>query len=425
MTGIGIIIIVVQLGPALGQPSPDGSILEKLLLSPRMLSSEPNVAAILLFAFVLTTLVLAPARLARLIPPTLLVLFVGTFVVQMLTVDVPLIGNIPTGIPKILVPDIDIADIPYIVRFGLILAFLGSIDALLTSIVADSMTRTHHNSNRELIGQGIGNVTAGLFGGLASSGATMRTLVNLRAGGKTRLSGAIHSIILLAIVLGFGGMVSYIPIPVLAAILVKVGIDIIDWQYLKQVQSLPKSDLVIMLITLLLTVLVDLITAVVAGFVMASVMYVAQSAESQLKNTRFVFGADDFDDLTPKEHEIMEEYQGRLVLFHVEGPLSFGSARDVAKLLGSDIEKDVLVIDMRHVPFIDSSACTAISEVISRLQEDGDSVLMFGLRNPVREMLLKSGALADLDKSHIINNRTEALKLALSIIEDNEKAVEG
>ena len=419
MTGIGIIIIVVQLGPALGQPTPKGSILEKLLLTPNLLSGELNTSAILLFAVVLAILILIPPRLARLIPPALFVLLAGTLAVQAFSIAVPLIGNIPTGVPQILIPNIEIGDITYIVRFGLILAFLGSVDALLTSIVADSMTRTNHDSNRELIGQGLGNITAGLFGGLASSGATMRTLVNLRAGGKTRMSGVTHSIILLIIVLGFGDMVSHIPLPVLAAILVKVGIDIIDWQYLKQARLLPRSDLTIMLVTLLLTVLVDLITAVAVGFVMASVLYVAQAAESQLRNARILYGADDIDDLTPQERDLMEQCEGHLILFHVEGPLSFGSARDVAKLMQSDVQKDILAIDMRNVPFIDSSACAAIAEVISRLHEDGDSILLFGVRDAVRSMLEQSGVLRQLGDSSLWPSRIEALKAALSIIERN------
>ena len=285
-----------------------------------------------------------------------------------------------------------------------------SIDALLTSIVADSMTGTAHDSNRELVGQGLGNIAAGLFGGIASSGATMRTLVNLRAGGKTRLSGATHSIILLVIVLGFGGLVSHIPLPVLAAILAKVGIDIIDWQYLKRVRALPGSDLVIMLVTLLLTVLVDLITAVAVGFVMASVMYVAQTAEAQLKNARFVFGADEIDDLTPHERGIMKRCEGRLVLFHVEGPLSFGSARDIARLMQSNIEKEVLVIDMRHVPFIDDSACAAIAEVVGRLNEQGDAVLLFGVRDTVRTRLERVGLLRLLGESGLLHDRLEGIE---------------
>lgn len=420
MTGIGIIIIVVQFGPILGQESPDGGVLEQLAQVPAMLSGDLNPIAVTLFACTLAVLIWIPSRLARLVPPPLFVLLAGTLIAILFTLSVPVIGPIPTGLPGLIAPGIDVAEIPYIVRFALVLAFLGAIDSLLTSIVADSMTRSAHDSDRELLGQGIGNIAAGLFGGLPSAGATMRTLVNVRAGGRSRLSGAIHSIILAAILLGFGGMVSLIPIPVLAAILVKVGIDIIDWQYLGRLRNLPRSELAVMLATLLLTVLVDLITAVAVGFVMASVLFVARVADSQIKGARFVFGADDIEDLSAEESELLARSDGRLVLFHVEGPLSFGSARDLARLIQSDIEKDVLAIDMRGVPFVDSSACSAIAEVIKRLHDDGDWVLLFGLRDPVRDMLHKSGVLDDLGEGRITGSRMEAIKLGLSIIEDSD-----
>lgn len=419
MSGIGIIIIAIEIGPILGHEIPPGTALEKLTTVPQMLGAT-NIYAMLLAVGVLAVLILTPARLTRFIPPPLLALILGTVAVQSFALDVPLIGTIPTGLPTITIPDIALTEVPFIVRYALVLAFLGSIDSLLTSIVVDSMTRSHHDSNRELFGQGLGNIASGIFGGLPSAGATMRTLVNVRAGGNSRLSGVIHSIVLFTIVLGFTQAVSLIPFSVLAGILVKVGIDIIDWQYLKRIRHEPRAEVVIMLSTLLLTVLVDLITAVAAGFVMASVLFVAKMADSQVKNARFSFGADQIEDLSNEEQEILEEYNGQIVLFHVEGPLSFGSARDVARLLHSDIDKDVLVIDLRHVPFIDSSASAAIDEVIQRLNHDGDTVLLFGAREPVAKMLAQTGVLGRLGKDNLVTRRIDALRKARSIIEANE-----
>lgn len=420
MTGIGLIIIVVQFGPILGQEVPSGRILEKLARLPAMLSADVNLTAVGLFSCTLAVLIWIPSRLAKFVPPALLVLLAGTVVMLLLKLSVPVIGPIPTGLPALIAPSIDVSEIPYIVRFALVLAFLGSIDSLLTSIVVDSMTRSNHDSNRELIGQGLGNLVTGLFGGLPSAGATMRTLVNLRAGGHSRLSGVVHSMVLAAILLGSGNLVSLIPLPVLSAILVKVGLDIIDWQYLKQIHLMPRSEIAVMMVTLLLTLLVDLITAVAAGFVMASVLFVARTAEAQIKRARFIFGADDIDDLTEEESELLSRCRNRLVLFHIEGPLSFASARDLAKLIQSDVEKDVLAIDMRDVPFIDGSACAAIIEVIECLHEDGDSVLLFGVRDPVREILQRSGVLEKLDPECIVANRIDAMKRSLSIIQDSE-----
>lgn len=157
-----------------------------------------------------------------------------------------------------------------IIKFSLILAFLGSIDSLLTSLIADSVTRTHHNSDRELLGQGIGNIIAGLFGAIPGAGATMRTVVNVRAGGRTPISGALHAVVLLFMVLGLGSLAELIPHTVLAGILLKVGYDIIDWNYVRRLHQVPRSGVLIMLTTLVLTIFVDLVTAVSVGTIMAS-----------------------------------------------------------------------------------------------------------------------------------------------------------
>lgn len=416
MSGIGIIIIILQLPPLFGVGDVNGSTLAILSAFPHMLAAL-DINTLLLGLAVLAVMFFTPAGVNRYLPTPLLALLGGSLIAAVLSLDIPQIGAVPTGIPVFNVPDIRLDELPYIIRFALVLAFLGSIDSLLTSIVADSMTRSTHDSNRELVGQGIGNIASGLFAGLPGAGATMRTLVNLRAGGTTRLSGVIHSVLLMMIVLGFGSAVSHIPLAVLAGILLKVGIDIIDWSYLRRLLSAPRAGAVIMMSTLLLTVLVDLITAFAVGFIMASVLFVARMADAQAANARFTFGADQLEDLSPAESEILNQADGRIVLFHVEGPLSFGSARDIARLLQSKIEKDVLAIDLHHVPFIDSSAAAALDEVIQRLSEDGDRVLLFGAREPVRKVLLQTGVLERLGAENLLGSRIEALQMARSIID--------
>jgi SulP family sulfate permease len=417
MSGIGIIIIILQLPALLGLSGIDGSTLTILAAIPRNLSQfSPTV--LVLGLFVLTVMILTPSRISQLIPSPLIALLAGTVATLLLALEVPTIGEVPTGIPNLINPDISLAEIPYIIRFALVLAFLGSIDSLLTSIVADSMTRSTHDSNKELIGQGLGNIASGLFGGLPAAGATMRTLINVRAGGTSPLSGVIHSILLLLIVLGFGHAVSHIPLAVLAGILVKVGIDIVDWQYLKRIHRAPRAGVIIMLSTLLLTVLVDLITAFAVGFIMASVLFVARMADAQVNNSKFSFGADQIDDLSAEEASILQDNDGCIVLFHVEGPLSFGSAREVARLLQTSIEKDVLAIDLRDVPFIDSSASAALDEVIQRLASDGDRVLLFGARERVKTTLEQTGVLDRLGRENLLASRIDALRLAQTIIAD-------
>jgi len=422
MSGIGLIIIIVQLAPVLGSDNASGPILVKLTQLPAM-ASELNPGALAIAMATLAINLFMPRRIARIVPAPLIALLVGTLAVAAFAIDVPLIGEVPSGLPGLIHPNIAISDVPFLLEFALILAFLGAIDSLLTSLVADSITRSQHNSNRELIGQGVGNLVAGLFGGIPSAGATMRTLVNVRSGGNSRLSGAIHALLLLVMMIGFGDVVSRIPLAVLAGILLKVGIDIVDWRVLKRVFSLPRADVVVMISTLLLTVLVDLMTAVAVGFVLASVLFVARAAETQTRNARFVFGADEVDDITPAEQNILDSCNGRLVLFHVEGPLSFGSARDVSRIMLTEIDKDILAIDFSDVPFIDSSAAAALDEVILSLGADDDIVMLYGVRPQVLRTLEQTGTIAHLGEQRIFATRIEALTAARSLIEERQARV--
>ena len=416
MSGIGVIIIILQLPPLFGVTGVEGTTLSILAAVPQMLMTL-DISALLLGLVVVGIMFFTPAKINQYIPTPLLALLVGSCLAAVLSLEIAQIGAVPTGVPQFGIPTVSLDELPYIIRFALVLAFLGSIDSLLTSLVADSMTRSTHDSNRELIGQGIGNIASGLFSGLPGAGATMRTLINVRAGGTTALSGVIHSLLLLLIVLGFGRAVSHIPLAVLAGILFKVGVDIIDWNYLRRLFTAPRAGVVIMMSTLLLTVLVDLITAFAVGFIMASVLFVSRMADAQLSNAGFAYGADQLDDLTSEETEILEHGAGRIVLFHVEGPLSFGSAREVARLLQTTIEKDVLAIDLRDVPFIDSSASAALDEVIQRLNQDGDRVLLFGARQRVKTILQQTGVIEHLGAENLLEQRIDALRLAQSIIE--------
>jgi sulfate permease, SulP family len=424
MSGIGFIIIILQLAHALGHTPPPGEIVEKLAALPAMIAS-PNLQALILCVICLAIMIATPKKIAARVPPPLIAIVIGTLAGTLLLPAAPVIGDIPTGLPQIVVPGITLADVPAMLRFALILAFLGSIDSLLTSLVADSVTRTHHDSNRELVGQGIGNIAAGLFGGIAGAGATMRTLVNIRAGAKSRLAGAIHALVLLLLVLGFGKAAGHIPLAVLAGILLKVGYDIIDWPYLKRIHVVPRAGVVIMLTTLLMTVFVDLMTAVAVGIVMASLLFVARMADAQMESAKVAFSSEHATDLAPEEAAILDRAQGRIVLFHIEGPLSFGSARDIARLMQASTEKDALVVDFSDVPFIDTSASMALEETILALRQLEDTVILFGVRERVRQTLTHTGVLNLLAPGQIARTRLEALKAAQDYITGANKEVTG
>lgn len=414
MSGIGCIIIILQLAPFVGQVATGGPLMSLLALPE--LFSQIETSAMILGVVSLSVICFVPQRISRYIPGPLLALVVGTILSVLFLKNVTVIGEIPKGLPSLQVPVFSIDEFAIIIKSSLILAFLGSIDSLLTSLIADSITRTHHKSDRELIGQGIGNIVAGLFGAIPGAGATMRTVVNVRAGGRTPISGALHAVVLLLMVLGLGGLAEHIPHAVLAGILLKVGFDIVDWNYLRRVQYAPRSGVLIMLTTFVLTVLVDLITAVAVGTVMASLLFVKRMADAQAASMKLIGGSGDWHELTEEEAGILERAAGHIVLFHIEGPMSFGSTKNIVQLLTADREQDALIIDFSDVPFIDSSASLAIEEAILKAQNDNDYVILCGMRETVEKVLRKMGVTKLIPENHITQTRLQAFQLSEQIL---------
>ena len=287
MSGIGVIIILIQIGPLVGV-STSSKPLEAAMAIPEIISNA-HQGSVILGVIALIIVYAIPKFLPqvnKLMPSPLLALIIGTVAYLTLMRDsgAQIIGDIPTGLPEFIIPNLILEHLPAMIESALILAALGAIDSLLTSLVADNITRTYHKSDRELIGQGIGNTVAGFFGGLPGAGATMRTVVNVKAGGLTPISGALHAVVLLIIVLGAGPLASEIPKAVLAGILIKVGTDIIDWDYLKRLKTAPKAGVLLMVTVLLLTVFVDLIMAVAVGMVMSSFIFMKRMTDLQLKS---------------------------------------------------------------------------------------------------------------------------------------------
>lgn len=414
MSGIGCIIIILQLAPFVGGESVKG-ILPSVLALPGLINQiQPHTLSLGLIA--LAVVCFLPQKVSRYIPGPLLALIVGTIMGVFFFNEASVIGEIPTGLPSMQLPVFPADEFANILKYSLILAFLGSIDSLLTSLIADSVTRTHHKSDRELFGQGIGNIIAGLFGAIPGAGATMRTVVNVRVGGRTPISGALHAVVLLLMVLGLGGLAELIPHAVLAGILLKVGYDIIDWNYVRRLHQVPRSGVLIMLTTLTLTVFVDLVTAVAAGTIMASMLFVKRMANMQVASMKIVGGASDWQDLTEEEAGLFESAEGHVVLFHIEGPMSFASCKDIVQLLTADRDQDVLILDFTDVTFIDSSASIAIEEVVTQAQADNDTVVISGMSESVEKVLSNIGVNKMIPEDHITKTRLQALQLAEEIL---------
>ena len=414
MSGIGVIIILLQLGPLLGHAAAAGPLAAAKAL-PEM-ATAPVPEALLLGGLALAVVYLLPSRINRLVPAPLLALVAGTLVLMGVFPEgrATVLGDIPTGLPAPQWPTIELAALPYMVKSALMLAALGSIDSLLTSLVADNITRTHHRPERELVGQGIGNTVAGLFGGLPGAGATMRTVVNVRAGGLTPISGALHALVLLAVVLGAGAMASRIPHAVLAGILIKVGTDIIDWDYLRRIHRAPKAGVVMMFTVLIITVFVDLITAVGIGVIMASLVFMKRMTDLQLDSIRAVTDPADEMPLSTEEADLLEAGRGRVLLFHLGGPMSFGAAKGMARRLAAFDEYDALVLDLSDVPVIDFTTARAIDDMINDARGSGRHVFVAGTRERVRRMLEQQAVLSALPQGHDVEQRAEALRRAVA-----------
>ena len=416
MSGIGVIIILLQLPPLLGfdaQPGPMAST-QALPEAFNHLVSDAVILALIALVIVYFT----PKKINKIIPSPLIALVVGTliYVLFMSGGNASILGDIPTGLPNLQMPTYEVALLPQMIQSALTLAALGSIDSLLTSLVADNVTRTYHKSDRELIGQGIGNTLAGFFGGLPGAGATMRTVVNVKAGGKTPISGALHAVVLLAIVLGAGSMASNIPHAVLAGILIKVGTDIIDWDYLKRLRTAPKAGISMMFVVLFMTVFVDLIMAVAVGMAMAGMVFMKRMVDLQLDSIHTIRDVDEDTPLNAEEAEIIEAAAGRILMFHLGGPMSFGAAKGMARQLDEYDDYDVLILELSDVPQIDFTATRALYDMVYDAQSAERQVYLVGCHEQVCDMMKKQGVVEQLPKENLVKTRIDALRSARKLL---------
>ncbi len=425
MTGIGVIIILLQFGPLLGQAADSKPVIAALSIPEniRLLDTTSLLLGLITLIVVFGVPRFLP-KINKLAPSPLLALMAGTLVYLFFIPagSTPIIGNIPTGFPEFRYPIIKPDLLLQMIASSLALAGLGAIDSLLTSLVADNVTRTQHKSDRELIGQGIGNTIAGMFGGLPGAGATMRTVVNVKAGGRTPLSGALHALILLAIVLGAGALASDIPKAVLAGILIKVGVDIVDWDYLKRVKKAPKAGIAIMLTVLIITVTVDLLLAVGVGMVMASFLFMKRITDRQIASMKTVTAPGDGTvyerTLTEQETAIMKQANGQIMLFHMQGPMSFSSAKSLVRCHSMVTDYQVMLLDLSDVPCIDFTTSRALEDIISDTISAGQHIILLGACEDVHKMLEQQGVLEKFNVDNIFQHRIDALLHAQKLLTD-------
>lgn len=420
MNGIGVIIILLQIMPFLGIEHVANNPLA-VVLSLYSELEQIKYPTALLGVSLLIILLYWPSTWNKWIPSPLFCLIAGTLASLYLfdAENFIRIGEMPSGVITFQIPVFEMDILIEMMKFAIVLGSLGSIDSLLTSLVADGITRSEHDSDKELIGQGIGNLAAGVFGGLPGAGATMRTVVNIRSGGTSLLSGVIHSLSLVLMVSFAGSMIATVPMVALAAILIKVGLDIIDWEFLKRLTRAPASSISIVVSVFLLTVFVDLITAVGMGVIISSLYTVNRLSKEQLEQARPRFGKDLLELLTKEEKHLLEGLSESILLYSLSGPFSFGAAKGLSKKLVAYSSYDVLILDLLGVSSIDTSTALSIEGmVISNREIDRYVIVVCG--DPLRDTFERLGIIDLIGEQKIFSSRKEAFikaKILLSKIE--------
>ena len=410
MSGIGLIIILLQIFPFFGMDSPTAIV--DVFASLGDIAKGMNMQAVLLALATIAIIYLFP-KVTKKVPSALVALIGLTLVAVFAGLNVPVIGDIPKGLPDVHIDTLLLMDWHHpmvMVIPALTLAALGAIDSLLTSVVADNKTKTKHNSNRELIGQGIGNMGAGIIGGLPGAGATMRTVVNIDAGGRTRLSGVVHGLGLLLVLLGASEYAALIPLPVLAGILITVGLGIIDYKGLKHIMDVPRSEAVIMLIVLGLTVFVDLLQAVAVGMVLASVLFMKKMGDVAEERAQSM-------PMDASSGGLMEDREEGCQVYvqSFDGPIFFGFTSYFSQIISDLPEVKMVVLRMENVPYIDQSGMYAIEDAVLELEKRGIEVFLTGTQKQPEDMLRRIKLIPEVIEEESLFNDFETFKRFVSI----------
>ena len=422
MSGIGFILIILQLGPFLGQAIPKGGVMGTLTNLPQLVNNL-RPAEVALALITLAILWFTPARVKKIAPPQLIALVIGTLVSLTLLngaseggESIRRIGEIASGFPKLQVPYFEQGEVLRMLIDATLLGMLGCIDALLTAVVADSITRTEHDSNKELIGQGLGNIASGLFGGIAGAGATMGTVVNIQAGGRSALSGISRAVILMVVILAFSGVAAQIPQAVLAGIALKVGVDIVDWSFIKRAHRISISGALIMYLVIALTVLVDLIAAVGIGVFIANILTIDKLSNLESKAVKSVSTGDGDLVISDEERELLDQGKGQVLLFQLMGAMIFGVAKAIGREHNAIGDVSAVVFDLTEVTHLGLTAALAVENAVEEAIEKGREVFVVGATGATQRRLEKLGLYKKLTPDRTNLSRREALQRSVTAL---------
>jgi SulP family sulfate permease len=409
-TAVGCIIIVMQLNPVIGQASVGDTVTAVTVLPARL--ADTNYAAVAVALASALACAFAPGKLRAFVPVHLAVLVAGSLLVTLSGLDVPSLSA-----PESLLPNFNwppLLELPWTEMWvaALVLALISSLDSLLTSVAADSATQQFHDSDRELVGQGLGNLCAGLIGALPGSGSTFRTLANIRSGGQTPLSAVIHSLALLVLLLGLGSLIRYIPASVLAGILIYIGIGIIDWKYIRRFPYVPRGGVLIMVTVWFVALFDNVVTGAAIGFVMASLGFVKRMADLQLAAVAVTDEVGEESGLNAEERAAFERSDRKTLLINLAGPVTFGAANRLYQRLANIAAYRAIVLDFSDVPHMDESGMIALENIIRAAQRNRQLVLVAGLKTDIARSIVRFGLSPLLKSCPRFDHRLQALEAA-------------
>ncbi len=430
-SAVGLIIILVQFLPLFGSEVALGGALKSLRSWPDAVS-DVDPSALALGVVTLAVCIFWPERLRRFMPPSVAALLIGTLLAVFWLSDVPTLAEVPAGIPDLEIPELALGDIGAALPPAVTIALLGSINSLLTARVADSLTLQSHEPNRELMGVGFANVLVALVGGVPGAGATSCTVANVRAGGRSRVSGVLCATILLALVLGLGRYAEAIPHAVLAGILIKIGFDIIDWRYLTRIRLIPRENVVVLLLTLGLSVISDLVVAVAVGLIAAAMTGARQLERLELDMVvstpllDMTFLADDTDDDDDDDaggdafdfdFEMEDPFAARTGLLSLRGSFTVASSTKLFSTIRSDIaEHEVVILDFSQTVFIDDSAALVLSQLVDAAIVSETECIVMGLSGLVSTSVEALDVLRRVPDDHFVEDLDGARVVARRIL---------
>lgn len=409
-TGVGCIIIVMQINPMLGHNAVETT-LGAVGAIPQSLA-ELDLRCIAIALGCLAACHWMPIGMRRTLPAHLSVLVVASITVAAFNLQVPKLSAPQSLLPDFIWPSL--SELPWNEMWvaAAVLALISSLDSLVTSMTADNATQRFHDSDKELLGQGIGNIVAGLLGALPGAGSAFRTLANIRGGGITPLSGVIHSLFLLSLLLAAGTLIRHVPSSVLAGILIYIGLGIVDWNYIRRFNRAPRGGVSIMVIVWLVAVFINVVTAVAIGIVMASLGFVKRMADLQLESIQV--GVDDAaaQRFTADEQAAYDHSGGKTLYIRLSGPLTFGVARGLTQRVANLAGYRSVILDVTDVLHLDESAIVALEGIIRRARDNRQEVIFAGLKPKLLRAFQSFGLFSLINECQRFERRLDALQHA-------------